>query len=152
MRTETLQDVIARTRDFHQQLHHRLKESGDASANTRTSLLFDYLSQFEQTLAELVTAIERGADGGALNTWCYEYLNKHPIDHIDVNQLPPADVGPDQVMEIVMAYHNEVIGLYRFLHRRMETESSRELMANLKTLEEQQAMQMMQAANRLQDA
>ncbi|SDJ97068.1 hypothetical protein [Microbulbifer yueqingensis] len=152
MRTETLQDIIARTRNFHQQLQQRLKESGDASGDTRAALLLDYLCQFEQSLAELVTAIERGADGAALNTWCYEYLNKHPIDHLDADEVLPADAGPDRIMEMVMAYHNEVIGLYRFLHRRMETESSRELMANLKTLEEQQAMQMMQAANRLQDA
>ncbi|WP_237055687.1 hypothetical protein [Microbulbifer sediminum] len=152
MRTETLQDIIARTRDFHQQLHQRLKEGGNASGSTRTALLFDYLAQFEQTLAELVTAIERGAGGGALNTWCYEYLHKHPIDHIDVNEIPTLEENPNRVMEVVMGYHNDVIGLYRFLHRRMETESSRELMANLKTLEEQQAMQMMQAANRLEDA
>jgi hypothetical protein len=152
MRTETLQDIIARTRNFHQQLQQRLMEGGKASQSTRAALLLDYLAKFEQTLAELVTAIERGADGGALNTWCYEYLHKYPINHIDVNEIAAADVDPDRIMEMVMAYHNEVIGLYRFLHRRMETESSRELMANLKTLEEQQAMQMMQAANRLQDA
>ncbi|WP_334078616.1 hypothetical protein [Microbulbifer sp. M83] len=152
MRTETLQDVIARTRSFHEQLNKRLQEGREASDRSRVTLLLDYLAQFEQTLAELVTAIERGADGKALNTWCYEYLHKYPIDHIDVTSISSLEEDPDRVMEVVMNYHNEVIGLYRFLHRRMETESSRELMANLKTLEEQQTMQMMQAANRLQDA
>lgn len=151
MEVETLKDVLEWTRKFHRNLSGCLRECAGHNESERARLLLDYLAQHENQLAGLVSDFEDQAETRALNTWCYDYMEKHPILHNTHCDVPFQNLGAEEIMNIVTDQHEQVIDLYRYLHARADTEGTRELMDNLKSLEENEAKQMTQAANRLQD-
>jgi len=151
MQIETLRDVLHWTREFHQYLADYLQHSVEKNESERARMLLQYLGEHEQKLVNVLEGFEKTASESALNTWCYEYLDKYPI-HRQVSyegsfsQLEPADI----ISEIV-SQHQKVIEFYRYLYSRAETTSSQELLANLTELEKHEAMRMVHSANRLQD-
>jgi hypothetical protein len=54
-------------------------------------------------------------------------------------------------MEVISDQHQQVIELYRYLYLRADIPSAKELLENLKSLEEHESMLMSQGANRLSD-
>tara|TARA_R110001592_G_scaffold356051_2_gene657347 strand:+ start:2236 stop:2556 length:321 start_codon:yes stop_codon:yes gene_type:complete len=94
---------------------------------------------------------ERTASKNALNTWCYEYLDKHPIMKHKHSDVPFAYLNTLKITEIVMHMHQQVITLYRDLAAQTAVNSARELLEELLSLEEHEAMRMSQSANRLED-
>ncbi|MGF1759562.1 ATPase [Photobacterium sagamiensis] len=151
MQIETLRDVLHWTREFHQYLANCLQHGVDENESQRAKLLLQYLGEHEQKLVNVLTGFEKTADESALNTWCYDYLDKNPIHH-DIqcesafSQLDPADI----ITEIV-TLHQQLTELYRYLQSRAESSSSQELLAQLAELEKHEAMLMVHSANRLQD-
>ena len=151
MQIETLRDVLHWTREFHQYLADYLQHSVKKNESERAKMLLQYLGEHEQKLVNVLEGFEKTANENALNTWCYEYLDKYPI-HRQVSyegsfsQLEPADI----ISEIV-SQHQKVIEFYRYLQSRAESTSSRELLASLTELEKHEAMRMVHSANRLQD-
>mgnify|MGYP002713231973 CR=1 FL=1 len=86
-----------------------------------------------------------------MNTWCYEYLDKHPIvRHVQCDQ-PFAQMSTKEIISEIVGQHGQVIDLYLDLHNRAETVSAQDLLARLLDLEEHEAMRMVQSANRLED-
>ncbi len=64
---------------------------------------------------------------------------------------PFQDLEPEEIMGIVTDRHDQVIELYLYLYGRADIEDARELMEELKSLEEQEIKQKVQGMNQMQD-
>lgn len=151
MQVETLRDVLVWTREFHKNLSACLRHCAGRNESDRAKMLLEYLARHEEELSGIVAGFVDTAETRALNTWCYDYMEKHPILHSAHCDAPFQNLEPDEIMAIITDQHEQVIGLYRYLHARADIEATRELMEELESLEEQEARQMTQGANRMQE-
>ncbi|WP_323844314.1 ATPase [Microbulbifer magnicolonia] len=151
MQVETLRDVLVWTREFHKNLSACLQHCAGRNENARSKMLLEYLARHEQELSQTVAGFVETAETRALNTWCYDFLEKHPILHSAQCDAPFQALEPDEIMGIVTDQQEQVIDLYRYLHGRADIEATRELMEELESLEEQETKQMVQGANRMQE-
>jgi len=151
MQIETLKDVLNWTRDFHQHLASCLHHCTNQHQTERAQLLLEYLAEHEQKLVAVLDGFTQSASVNALNTWCYEYLDKHPIvRHAQCDQ-PFAQMNTEEIISEIAGQHGQVIDLYRYLQSRAETASAQDLLAQLLALEEHEVMRMAQSTNRLED-
>jgi bacterioferritin (cytochrome b1) len=151
MQIETLKDVLHWTTKFHQHLSDCLEQCASKNESERARMLLDYLAKQEEKLTHIVDQFERTGDNNALNTWCSEYINKHPIvNHMHCDE-PFATLNATQIMEVIVEQYEQVVELYRYLASRADIPSAKELMESLKSLEEHEIMRMVQTANRFQD-
>lgn len=151
MKIETLRDVLHWTTEFHQHLSSCLRHCSDKNESERAKMLLVYLAGHESELASVVSNFEKTGNTNALNTWCYEYIDKHPIIHHEHCNTPFAKLNATEIMEVIVDQHQQVIELYRYLFSRADIPSAKELLENLKSLEEHESMLMSQGANRLSD-
>ena len=151
MTIETLKDVLHWTTNFHQKLSDCLTHSTDNNENERAKMLLVYLAEHERELANVVAQFEKNGNTHALNTWCYEFIDKHPLTQHQLDDAIFAKLDATEIMARVVDQHQQVIELYRYLFTRADIPSARALLENLKSLEEHEAMQMSQGANRLSD-
>jgi len=151
VQVETLRDVLVWTREFHKNLSACLQHCFGKSENTRSQMLLEYLTKHEQEMSQTVDGFVKTAETRALNTWCYDYMDKHPILHSEQCHAPFQDLEPDEIMRVITDQHEQVIELYRYLYGRADIEETRELMEELKSLEEQGIKQMVQSVNRMRD-
>lgn len=151
MQIETLRDVLKWTKEFHQHLSQCLSHCADKNTNTRAKMILAYLSDHEESLTKVVSGFETSGNEHALNTWCYEYVNKHPIIQHGHCDAPFSDLDAVQIMEVIVDQHQQVIELYRYLASRADIPSAQEMLTSLKSLEEQEMMRMVQSANRFED-
>lgn len=151
MQVETLKDVLNWTREFHQYLASCMQHCADKNESERAKLLLDCLADHEQKLVEALDGLGKTADSKALNTWCLEYTDKHPIIRHEKCDKLFAQMNVDEIITEITHQHGQVIELYRYLRGRDAAPSYRELLDQLLSLEEHEAMRMTQAANRLHD-
>ena len=151
MQIETLKDVLHWTREFHQHLSQCLFHCADKNMEERARMILAYLSDHEKALTKVVSGFETSGDEHALNTYCYEYVAKHPIVRHAHCDAPFAELDATQIMEVIVDQHQQVIELYRYLASRAEIPSAKELMESLQSLEEHEMMRMAQSANRFGD-
>ena len=151
MQIETLKDVLHWTREFHQHLSQCLSHCADKNMDERARMILTYLSDHEKALTKVVGSFETTGDEHALNTWCYEYVAKHPIVRHAYCDAPFADLDATQIMEVIIDQHQQVIELYCYLASRADIPSAMELMESLRSLEEHELMRMAQSANRFGD-
>lgn len=151
MQIETLKDVLHWTREFHQHLSQCLSDCADKNTDERARMLLTYLSDHEKALTQVVSGFEISGDEHALNTWCYEYVAKHPIvQHVHCD-APYTELDATQIMAVIVDQHQQVIELYRYLAARADIPSAKELMESLRSLEEHEMMRMAQTSNRFED-
>ncbi|WP_339674328.1 ATPase [Dasania marina] len=151
MQIETLKDVLHWTKEFHQQLSRCLSHCADKNTDERARMILAYLSEQEKSLTKVVNSFETSGDEHALNTWCYEYVNKQPIvQHVHCD-APFANLDATQIMEVIVDQHQQVIELYRYLASRADIPSTQEMLASLLSLEEHEMMRMVHSANRFRD-
>ena len=99
----------------------------------------------------MIDGFAKDASANALNTWCYEYLDKRPmVSHANCDK-PFSEMNTKEIISEIVAQHGQVIELYRYLFNQAATASSKELLAQLIALEEHESMRMVQSANRLED-
>ena len=151
MQVETLKDVLNWTRDAHQHLASCMQHCAGENESARAKLLLDYLADHEQKLVKVLDEFQKTANVSALNTWCIEYLDKHPITRHEKCELPFAELSADEINIEVAHQHGQIIELYRYLLSHADIPETQELLEQLLSLEEHEAMQMTQAANRLHD-
>ena len=151
MQIKTLKDVLHWTREFHQHLSQCLSHCADKNMEERARMILAYLSDHEKALTKVVSGFETSGDEHALNTWCYEYVAKHPIVRHAHCDAPFAELDTTQIMEVIVDQHQQVIELYRYLASRAEIPSAKELMESLQSLEEHEMMRMAQSVNRFGD-
>lgn len=151
MQVETLRDVLKWTREFHQHLADCMQHCADQNESERAKLLLEYLAEHEQTLVGVLEGFSNTADENALDTWCYEYLDKHPIIRHEMCDKPYAEMHAGEIITEISHQHGQVIELYRYLRNRAETVTTQELLDQLLSLEQHEIMCMAQSANRLED-
>ncbi|SFI23456.1 hypothetical protein [Modicisalibacter xianhensis] len=151
MQVETLGDVLDWTKAAHTNLADCLSHCSTSSRRERVKMLLDYLAQHERELSRTLEMSRQDASPSALNTWCYEYFEKYPIEPHEQCNDAFRDKDTDQVMAAILAWHDKVSGLYRFLLSRAETNSARELLTNLLSLEEHETMRIVRDAGRMED-
>lgn len=151
MKIETLKDALHWTKEFHQHLNQCLSQGTNDNANERAKMVLTYLSEHEKTLANVLDGFEQNGDKHALNTWCYEYLDDHPITRHVHCEAPFSELDATQIVEVVVEQHQQVIELYRYLASRADIPSAKELLESLRSLEEHEMMRMVQSTNRFND-
>lgn len=151
MRIESIEDVLQWTNEYHSRLAKCLGHCRDASTIERGRMLLDYLAVHERKLAETVEGFRTQSDKGALHTLCYDYLQRYPVKPHPDCDMPFAEMTPEQVMQQIEHEHGQIIDLYKHLRSRVDAISAVELIDELISLEEHQAMQMSHTANRFHD-
>jgi hypothetical protein len=151
MQVETLRDVLHWTKEFHQHLSQCLSQCAGKNIDERAQMLLNYLSDHEKSLTKVISGFETSGDEHALNTWCYEYIQKHPIIRHVHCDAPFAELDAKQIMEVIADQHQQVIELYRHLASQAVIPSAIELLKTLRSLEEHESMRMTHTANRFDD-
>lgn len=152
MRIETIGDVVHWARGHHQELSARLASSSATPPNDeRARLLLSYLATHERKLSELLEHVEAAGDLGALNTFCYDYLDASPLEAHSVTETSWAGLDPAEILLRIEREHEQLIALYRHLRGQVDGVAAQELLDELISLERHEAMQVAQGANRLQD-
>lgn len=151
MEIETLRDVLQWTEKFHRHLSDSLSAGSDKNTDQRARMVLAYLADHEKVLTQLVNGFEYEGDEHALNIWCYEYVQKHPIVQRVHSEAPFSELDAQQIMEVIVDQHQQVIALYRHLAGKEILPAASELLETLLSLEEHEMMRMMQSANRFSD-
>jgi len=151
MELETVDHLLTWTRDFHRNLQQCLQHCAGAQQSERARLLMDYLVDHEKQLHRLVEQFQQQADKNILETWCLEYENKQSVKAHDICELSYADMSAQEVTNDVIAQHEKVIDLYRYLVSKAEIPEVREFLDEILDLEQQEAMRMVQSSNRWED-
>jgi hypothetical protein len=102
-------------------------------------------------LPKMTCDSKQHATPAALNTWCYDYFEKYPVKPHEECHAEFRDMDTRQVVATLLAVHEKIIGLYRYLHSRAEVTSSRELLEQLMELEKHEAMRIARDAARMED-
>ncbi|MBZ9558336.1 MULTISPECIES: hypothetical protein [unclassified Modicisalibacter] len=152
MRVETLGDVLDWTQRTHANLADCLAQCSRQTHRERLKMLLDYLVEHERQLSHALELARHDAMPSALNTWCYEYFENAPARPERQCQANFRDMDVDEVMAAVLAFHEQVTGLYRhLLDQDADVPSARELLENLLSLEEHEAMRLARDAGRMKD-
>jgi len=151
MKVETLKDVLQWTQKFHQYLSSCLQHCAAENINERSRLLLNYLSQHEHHLEKLVEEAANNASSNALNTWCQQYIDKHPIAIHQKCEEAYSSMSTVEISQVIFEQHRQLMELYRYLYSQAGAPSAIALIATLIELEEHEAMQMAKGANSLED-
>lgn len=151
MPVETMKDILHWTADFHQQLSKRLQRGAKETKDERAHLLLDYLAEHEKHLSEALRRLEADGISSALNSWYNDYLDQHPLTRLNNGKLSFAEMNSSDILNEIIAINQQVLDLYRGLAARATTSEAKELFQNLLNLEQHEAMQMTQSANRFTD-
>jgi hypothetical protein len=151
MHIETLRDVLKWTQKFHHELSECMQSCSEKNISQRSQLLLEYLSKHEARLEKVIESFSKSADTRALNTWCIEYLEKHPIIQHENCNTPFASLDSRTITEIIMVQHEQVVALYKYLRSRAEVSSTIELLQQLVDVEENTIMQMAVGTNLIED-
>ena len=151
MQVETLRDVLHWTEEFHRCLADCLDKCVNRTDSERVTMLLKYLKDHEQKLVDVIEAFEKSTNETILNTWCYEFFDKHPIIRHQKFECSFQELEPNAIISEITNLHQQVIELYRYLQSRAEPESSQEVLAQLSELEKHEAMRMVHSAHRLED-
>lgn len=151
MQVQNLKDVLRSTKKFHQHLSQCLSDCADENMDQRARMILEYLSGHEKILAKVIAGFEASGDAHALNTWFYQYVDKQPIVQNVHSDAPFANLNVEQIIEVVVDQHQQIIDLYRYLLSHAEIPSAKELLSSLCSLEEHEIKLMVHSANRSQD-
>lgn len=140
MAAQTLNDVLSRTREFHKGLAESLNRSAADNQDVRAKLLLDYLQSHEEKLANALKTFQETAELKQLDTWFYEFAQKHNVIRSGQHHKPFSEMTTDEILAEVMDEHQQVIQLYRYLYGRAGTSPAGELLQELVELEQHEAM------------
>ena len=151
MEIKTFADLIEWTRQLHEYLARCLKESATLHKNERASALLDYISTHETLLEKAVAEYERQADSKAMQTRLYDYGVHKPIEKNRMCDLRYNDMSFDDIAKEIFDFHDQVMELYDGLIGKAEIREAKELLEDLKSLEEHEAMRMAGQIGRMSD-
>ena len=151
MTVETIKDILELTRRLHANLADKLKCAAKDAQQEKLRMLLDYLSQHEQELSRAIALSEKDTEKAVLQTWCAEYFDKHPFKLETLGNLDFANMSTGDVLRSLLAVHDRIIDLYRYLSTRAEVSSTEELLNGLLALEQHEIMRMIRDAEKLED-
>ncbi|WP_194756362.1 ATPase [Aliidiomarina indica] len=151
MQVENLREVLVWTVAFHENLKECLRDCAKENEDERARMTLEYLVGHEESLGRIVNGFVKTAESKALNTMCYDYLEKHPIVKHGHCDSPFKSLDTDHVMEKLVDQHEQVIALYEHLYSRVDINAAKELLDAIKDVEENEIKRMVHSANRLSD-
>lgn len=151
MKVESFRDLLDWTADYHQHLSNCFTQCASQHSDKRAAMLLNYLADKEMDLATRVRAFKDVGEDKALNTWCTEHIDKHPLMAEAACDNAFSQMNTSEIITEVEKQHQLIILLYQNLFDRSQPPERQELMAEVRDLEKEQAQQMTQGANRLED-
>lgn len=151
MQVENLREVLQWTAAFHQNLKECLQDCSKENQDERAQMILVYLADHEGSLERILRGFSTTAERNALNTYCYDYLEKHPILKHGHCGSPFKSLDTEHIMEKVVDQHEQVIALYEHLYSRVDIDSAKELVDAIRDVEENEIKRMVQSANRFSD-
>lgn len=136
MEPKTMADVLKLTQDWHHEISKHLEESADETDSERNQMLLDYLSEHEEKLSKTLESFQETADLRALDTWFYEYTDRHKVIHEDPHKIPFSEMSNHEITGKIGKLHDELVDLYKHLHERAESETAKDVLAQLLNIEE----------------
>ena len=131
----TMDDVLSLTQRFHQQLSDRLSAGARQNARERERLLLEYLAEHENKLARTMETFRERTDLGPLNTWFYEYTDRHKIGQFDPAKLDFKADDCERIASELAELHDQLIDLYTHLYQRAESQSAKQTLEQLLAIE-----------------
>lgn len=151
MRVETLEDALEWARRTHVRLAGQIERDLGKVNDERAQMLLTYLAKHERTLSETLEMARHDASPAALHTWCYEYFENAPSHPESHEASDFRELAPDAIMRKVLAEHEHIGELFRYLRDQVETPTAHELIDNLVSLEEHETMRLVRDAERMED-
>ena len=151
MRVESFRDLLTWTSGYHQHLSHCFAQSAKRHSDERSRMLLDHLADKEIQLADTVTGFKEIAADNTLSTWCIEHLEQHPLLDNTVDGKAFAAMTNAEIITEVENLHQQIILLYQNLQGRSHPPQMQRLLSEIHDLEKNEAQQIMQGANRLED-
>ncbi|MBL4582935.1 MAG: ATPase [Gammaproteobacteria bacterium] len=151
MNIETLRDVLLWSRKLHLQLQECMEHCADTAVGERERMLLVYLSDHENKLIQVLDNFEKTATTSALNTWCYEYIDKMPIIGHQHCSKPLANMAMEEIVTEVVNLHEQIVELYKHLLARSIGGSAHDLLQSLVDMETHESMLMVKNSLRLAD-
>lgn len=151
MEPKTMADVLKLTQDWHQKMSKHLASSADATGSERNEMLLNYLSEHEDKLAKTLGTFLEKADLRALDTWFYEYTDRHKVIHQNPSDIPFSQMSNDEITGEIGQLHDQLVDLYTHLHERAESDTARGVLAQLLDIEESQSKTIISGAERSQE-
>ncbi len=131
MESKTMEDILKLTQAWHAQLSHHLQENADNASSERNKMLLDYLSDHEARLSDILQTFREKADLRALDTWLYEYTDRHKIIHQDPREVPFNQMSDKEISGKIAELHQGLVDLYTHLYSRAESHSARDTLGQL---------------------
>lgn len=151
MEPKTMADVLQLTQDWHHQISKHLEDSADDTSSERNQMLLDYLSEHEEKLSKTLETFRETADLRALDTWFYEYTDRHKVIHEDPHEIPFSEMSNHEITGKIGKLHDELVDLYHHLHERAESETAKDVLAQLLDIEESKSKIIVSGAERSQE-
>lgn len=148
---QPLDEVIAKTREFHGNLAKSLDISANESTDPRARMLMDYLCDHELKLEKALKTLQKSANDDDLRTWFYEYAQPENILRTRPHHKPFSQMNSGEIMEEVANQHKQVIEFYRYMYGRAGGTETGELLRELIDLEQTETNLMMYEGNRVEE-
>lgn len=142
MEIKTFADLIDWTRQLHAHLARCLHQSASLNKDERASALLDYISSHESLLEKAVAEYQKQADPKAMQTRLYDYGVHKPIAKNQACDTHYNHLNFEGIAREIFDFHDQVMGLYDALIGKAEIPEAKELLEDLKSLEQHQAMRM----------
>lgn len=151
MQIKTFSELIEWSRSLHADLAQCLSHCAALHSDERASLLLHYLASHESEMEEMVAAFARQADPRAARTYVYDYIPHNPMaTHLECDDHY-AQLDADAISAEVLAFHEQIISLYRTMTSKAEIGDAVELMQSLLDMEENETKRLVHQIGRMND-
>lgn len=131
MEPKTLETILDETEAYHGRLMSHLKHCREKTQGEREQMLLDYIIEHEQWISSAMYGLERKQYAGAMNTWFYEYTDRHVILFSEPAKIPFHELAYDEINEQLLEINNKIIDLFEHLKERAESKNSEEALSEL---------------------
>lgn len=153
MQIKTFEDLIDWARQLHGHLSRCMSDCSEKNQEERAKALLVYLSDHEAELERITAEFEKQAEGKALKTRLYDYLNRehHPIRTHRTCDGHYNDMDFDSIVREIFDFHDQLIDLYDSLAGKAEIPEAKELVESLRAMEQNEAMRLAMQVGRMDD-
>ena len=151
MRYKTVKDILDWTAELHRQLGEMAEQTADEPERGRLKIVVDYLSDHEARLKEAIHDFEKDIPEGVLATW-FDRAPDFKMPDLAQEAEGLARAGNiEQAIALVVAFHDQIVGIYNNLAEQTNNEKIRELFESLASLEEHDKLRLVRNAHHLRD-
>jgi rubrerythrin len=148
---ETIREILEWGRQLHEELAQIYRSSSASTDDERTQLLLNYIAEHEQNLADMIARYERDEDGGKIDSWMRDYLDKSPFMSGMHAIMDFGDMNSDNIMQATISAHQKMVQMYRDLAENAKTERLEAMFTNLASMESNELMRMVLSGERWSD-